>query len=114
MTEETDLSKIKAGDHIEVRVCGLDAVLLNGGEYITVSRKQITKYIPAPFNWKDVKPGMAFTQMNSKDIYRYIGRAYNGDVVMQDSTHDEFISFVPTNNYLFRTPKHDLEENNDG
>ncbi len=81
--------KIKKGDSILLKIENQWAVdILNNGGGIEFTKNDIIKVTPEAFNWKDVKPGMAFKN-DLYSLFYYIGTDPSGRLVfdMQESQH---------------------------
>jgi len=133
-----DLNKLKVGYTVKFR-CGGEAVIekikpmrhysvfllffegfdglsknysLNGKSSYTDSPFDIIEIIPKAFDWKDIKWGMAFKDLDSEDYnhtLHYVGTC------PKDKTLHVFSGKYSTTGYtkddgLTRTPEHDIKE----
>lgn len=137
---EVDLSKLEAGQTVKFK-CGGESVIksvsfrynteywLYMSGYSCVVRYEgrsglciqspmldIIEIIPKPFDWKDVKPGMAF--FDKLDVYFY----QSGSIIKEDDIykwHHNGAKFQQKGNlgntrwiafcHLVRAPEHDIE-----
>lgn len=133
-----DMSKAKIGDTVKFR-CGGEAVISKkAGTYYEFEGYAASKYgrdnhwpetgaflypiegrsmfdiiaiIPKPFDWKDVKPGMAFRHASNGTLWYYVGRNLSKHGI-SNTTH--IFSEIDTNQLSWfgeamqRAPEHDL------
>lgn len=106
---------IKEGDEVTFVADSSDASSINAGMAVHISPSQIIRVTPAPFDWKDARPGMAFKMPN----YNYIGYLIGRDIragyesyVFRCEHGTEgihvFTSALPRD--VKRAPEHDLPE----
>lgn len=83
--EEYD--KADNGDTIVLTYRFGRAVDTSFDDYVNIRTSEITdlKVIKKPFDWKDVKPGMAFKTQHGCTLLFYIGEMRNGMQVLEDS-----------------------------
>lgn len=74
-TDEPAAPKYRAGDLVTVRIDKQRAEVFNAESdtILFICGMEVVKHEPAPFDWKDVKPGMAFKHMAGEDIWIYSG-----------------------------------------
>lgn len=132
-----DLSKAKAGDKVKFR-CGGEAVIEklkapdalgfpehkvvfadcdDGFSHYHKSGKithdmlhpfDIIAIEPKPFDWKDVKPGMAFEGPFS-GVKFYLGRSIHDPNYIVLQNKDNEATYSSWEQYLTRAPEHDIE-----
>ncbi len=100
------------GDKFGIGFDGLTTVFFKDGAYGCSQNSpfDIIRLEDPPFDWKDVKPGMAFKITNFNDIYVYIGMSQSsntGCAVLQNKYIGSSFQTCHTN-HLIRTPDHDL------
>ena len=110
------MGKYKAGDMVTIKLDEMDVENINnaGDELFRVYTKQIIKHEPAPFDWADVKPGMAFEFPHSSNdnVYYYIGLdifGLNRHVFHVGEQSWNYESFGTSIDHLVRVPEHDIE-----
>jgi len=111
------MSKYNAGDLVTIKLDGADAINLNalgtdnGYGRVFWRMSQIVKHEPAPFNWDDVKPGMAFTRGKSNRILLYVGPSSNRLPVFEFKQDcGQYLGLERFDqSELVRAPEHDIE-----
>jgi len=134
---KVDLSKLQAGDTVHFR-CGGSAVvrgMFKGGDVFTVSFDyddyginwhsdgkyylegssliDIMRIEPKPFDWADVKAGMAFKCPAGRNVYYYICTCWGVEDRVLLSRAYGFMTeekiFVSLKSDLTRAPEYDIE-----
>jgi hypothetical protein len=102
------VSKYKAGDLVTFKIDEDDASNFNDGNDAWIYISQIVKHEPAPFDWADVKPGMAFEYDGG--IEYFIGWHPKIDTpVITDGCGSNTLGMSYKNLRLTRAPEHDIE-----
>lgn len=130
-----DLSKARKGDKVRFRCGGeftitgksgegrLVSISLNDGvgadwycdgRYLSHEDRpfDIVQIIPAPFDWKDVRPGMGFRHPTFKTIWYYVGKNVSRhgvstcSHVFRENEADKYNWFGEA---MERAPEHDIE-----
>lgn len=106
--------KYRAGDLVTIRLSAGDENYLNAGVAIEIRREEIISHTPAPepaFDWKDVKPGMAFKERKSGRTCWYVGPSYAVPEEMAIVGYSRDGSGYRSEwlKYLTRAPEHDIE-----
>ena len=100
--------------HLHFEGYGFDGFYKNGEHEISTepSPFDIIEIIPKPFDWKDVKPGMAFLDNNKKPVW-YVGPAWGVEkLVVICETREQYSSDDIKFNekyYMVRIPEHDIK-----
>lgn len=99
--------KYRAGDLVTVCLKQNDA---DNWNHYCPWKNQIVSHTPAPFDWKDVRPGMAFKDY-AGTVWRFIAYdkmdAQNKQIVCFSRARNEYKAFLETN--LTRAHEHDIE-----
>ena len=103
--------KYRAGDLVTIRLSAGDENYLNAGAAIEIRREEIISHTPAPepaFDWKDVKPGMAFKHKIRGTVLHYVGPDMDGvHLVMQEGKTAKYDGWPKS--VITRAPEHDIE-----
>jgi len=108
--------KYNKGDLVTIMLSEDVADLINRKASFYLENQSVVKHEPAPFDWKDVKPGMAFRN-SLYSLFYFIGFDHTGRYVfdMQKSNHNgRYSSFgIGTEGLIeasiTRAPEHDIE-----
>jgi len=105
------MSKYNEGDLVTVKLDQNDAKNLNVGcRFGAFHEKQIVKHEPAPFNWDEVKPGMAF--ISGSTVYWYVGPDLSGRafalLTSDKRYHSSNNNLMIKKSVLTRAPEHDI------
>ena len=116
-----DGPKYSAGDLVTIRLDKQDASNLNTGDdgMCYWQKSQIVSHTPAPFDWADVKPGMAFKYAAGDDVWIYCGpwirRESSGEYTTKERRgfFQQIGSLANATDISFdaltRAPEHDIE-----
>lgn len=103
--------KYRAGDLVTIRLSAGDENYLNAGAAIEIRREEIISHTPAPepaFDWKDVRPGMAFKHKKRGTVFHYVGPDMDGvNLVMQEGKTAKYDGWPKS--VITRSPEHDIE-----
>jgi len=105
--------KYNEGDLVTIKLSRLDAATLNRGYTPTYNADLIIKHEPKPFDWKDVKLGMAFrTDVDGWLLVWFLCISPKGEIcVTKDKLYGMGSGSTSTWDEagLTRAPEHDIE-----
>lgn len=99
------MGKYNKGDKIEIELTKRMAVDLENRQPTFFVGEHITKHTPAPFDWSNIKPGMAFKIWAQPLIY--VGPDYSD--AGRCFLHGKDGCFSIDKKILTRAPEHDVE-----
>jgi len=106
--------KYRDGDNVSIKLDKFNAERLNDKNVAFFTASEIASFTPAPFDWADVKPGMAFTFIGTREgeeqrVY-YCFTNKDGDMLfsMGDHAHPQALRSFGDNT-LTRAHEYDIE-----